>query len=195
MRALAATGAPVSVDTRHAATMAMALAAGARIVNDVSALADPDSSAIIARAGASVVLMHMQGEPATMQREPRYRFAPLDVLDALAARIAACAAAGIPPSRIVIDPGIGFGKTQAHNLQILHHLALFQGLGTGVMVGLSRKSFLARLAGTAAPADARLAGSIAGALEAVRNGAQIVRAHDVAETRQALLFQEAIEGA
>jgi len=192
VRALAATGAPVSVDTRHAATMAMALAAGARIVNDVSALADPDSSAIIARAGASVVLMHMQGEPATMQRDPRYSFAPLDVLEFLAARVAACEAAGIPRARVAIDPGIGFGKTQAHNLQILGRLALFQSLGTGVMVGVSRKSLVGRLAG--APAEARLPGSLAGALDAVRKGAQIVRVHDVAETRQALLLQGAIEG-
>ncbi len=193
LRALAASGAALSVDTRHAAVMAMALAAGARIVNDVSALAgDKASIGIIARAGASVVLMHMQGEPATMQRDPRYGFAPLEILEFLAARVAACEAAGIPRARVAIDPGIGFGKTQAHNLQILGRLALFQSLGTGVMVGVSRKSLVGRLAG--APAEARLPGSLAGALDAVRKGAQIVRVHDVAETRQALLLQGAIEG-
>ena len=193
LRALAATGAALSVDTRHAAVMAMALAAGARVVNDVSALAgDPASIGIIARAGASVVLMHMQGEPATMQRDPRYGFAPLEILEFLAARVAVCEAAGIPRARVAIDPGIGFGKTQAHNIQILGRLALFQSLGTGVMVGVSRKSLVGRLAG--APAEARLPGSLAGALDAVRKGAQIVRVHDVAETRQALLLQGAIEG-
>ncbi len=190
VRVLAATGTPVSVDTRHAAVMALALEAGARIVNDVSALAEPVSMSTIARAGAAVVLMHMQGEPATMQRAPSYRFAPLDVLEELAARVAACEAAGIPRARVVIDPGIGFGKTRAHNLQILRRLALFQALGTGVMVGVSRKSFLG-----GAAADDRLAGSLAGALDAAANGAQIVRVHDVAETRQALLLQEAIESA
>jgi len=188
LRALVATGAPVSIDTRHAAVMAMALEAGARIVNDVTALAgDRDSLGVAARAGASVVLMHMQGEPATMQREPRYAFAPLDVLEDLAARVAACEAAGIPRGRVVVDPGIGFGKTRQHTLQILARLTLFQALGTGVMVGLSRKSFLGKGA-----AGERLAGSLAGALDAVAKGAQIVRVHDVAETRQALALYAAI---
>ncbi|HUK60559.1 MAG TPA: dihydropteroate synthase [Stellaceae bacterium] len=197
LRALVATGAPVSVDTRHAATMTMALEAGARIVNDVSALAGPGSMAAVARAGAAVVLMHMQGEPATMQRAPVYRFAPVDVLEELAARVAACEAAGIPRARIAIDPGIGFGKTAEHNLEILAGLPLFQALGTGVMVGLSRKSFVGRLAGGGggAATETRLAGSLAGALDAVSKGAQIVRVHDVAETRRALAFQAAIEDA
>jgi dihydropteroate synthase len=189
LRALAATKAPISVDTRHAAVMAMALEAGAAIINDVSALSDPGGMAIVARSTASVVLMHMAGEPRTMQREPRYRCAPLDVLEALAARVAACEAAGIARARIVIDPGIGFGKTKAHNLEILGRLALFQALGTGVMVGLSRKSFLG------GSPDERLAGSIAGALDAARNGAQIVRVHDVAETKAALDQLAALERA
>ena len=193
LRALVASGVPVSIDTRHAAVMAIALDLGARVVNDVSALTGRGSIETVARAGASVVLMHMQGEPATMQRDPRYGFAPLDVLEALAARVEACEAAGIPRARIVIDPGIGFGKTPTHNLQILSRLALFHALGAGVMVGLSRKSLVGRIA--AAAADARLPGSLAGALDAVRKGAQIVRVHDVAETRQALLLQAAIDGA
>ena len=124
----------------------MGLAAGARIVNDVTALAgDPASLGVIARAQAPVVLMHMQGEPRTMQRDPRYRLASLDVLEELAARVAACEEAGIPRARIVVDPGIGFGKAQHHDLEILARLALFHALGTGVLIGVSRKSLVGRL--------------------------------------------------
>jgi len=190
--ALAAAGAVLSIDTRHAAVMRAALAAGARIVNDVTALAgDPESLGVVARAGAAVALMHMQGEPATMQAAPRYALASLDVLEALAARVAACEQAGIPRARIVIDPGIGFGKTQQHNLEILARLALFHALGTGVMIGVSRKSLVGRLAG--APVGARLPGSLAGALHALGQGVQILRVHDVAETRQAVALWRAIE--
>jgi len=125
-----------------------------------------------------------------MQREPRYDLASLDVLEALALRIAACEAAGIPRERVVVDPGIGFGKTQAHNLEILARLSLFHALGTGVLVGLSRKSLVGRLAGAAV--EDRLPGSLAGALWAASQGVQILRVHDVAETRQALALSRAI---
>jgi dihydropteroate synthase len=192
LRPLAEAGAVLSIDTRHAAIMAMALAAGARIVNDVTALGDAASRAIVARAAAPVVLMHMQGEPQAMQRAPHYTLASLDIVEFLAARIAACAAAGIPRARIVVDPGIGFGKAQHHNLEILARLALFHALGTGVLVGLSRKSLVGRATGAAV--DERLPGSLAGALYAVSQGVQIVRVHDVAETRQALAFRAAIAG-
>jgi dihydropteroate synthase len=188
---LAAAGALISVDTRHAAVMAAALAKGARIINDVTALAgDPASLEVAARAGAPVVLMHMQGEPRTMQQAPRYALASLDVLEALEQRVAACAAAGIPRGRIVVDPGIGFGKAQQHNLEILARLALFHALGTGVMIGISRKSLVGRL--VRAPVDERLPGSLAGALQALEAGVQILRVHDVAETQQAVALWRAV---
>jgi dihydropteroate synthase len=192
---LAKAGAAISVDTRHAAVMAMALERGARIVNDVTALAgDAASLGVVARAGAPVVLMHMQGEPRTMQAAPRYALASLDVLEALAQRIAACEAAGVPRANIVVDPGIGFGKAPQHNLEILARLALFHALGTGVMIGISRKSLVGRIA--PAPVGERLPGSLAGALHALDAGVQILRVHDVAETRQAVALWRAIaEGA
>jgi dihydropteroate synthase len=186
VRGLAEAGAVISIDTRKTAVMAAALAHGARIVNDVSALADEGAMALAARAQAPVVLMHRQGEPATMQRDPRYALASLDIVEWLAARIALCEAAGIPRARIVVDPGIGFGKTRAHNLEILRRLALFQALGCGVLVGLSRKSLVG------GPAGERLPGSLAGALFALSQGAQLLRVHDVAETRQAVEFWRAI---
>jgi len=144
----------------------------------------------VARAQAPVVLMHMAGEPATMQHAPRYDLASLDVVEALAARVASCAAAGIPADRIVIDPGIGFGKARQHNLDILARLTLFHGIGRAVMVGLSRKSIIGEIAGV--PAGERLPGSLAGALHALGAGVQILRVHDVAETRQAVALWRAI---
>jgi dihydropteroate synthase len=175
--------------------MAAALAWGARIINDVSALEGEGSLDIAAKTGAPVVIMHMRGEPGTMQHEPHYVLASLDVADYLAQRIAACEAAGIPRHRIVVDPGIGFGKTIAHNLEILARLALFHSLGCGVLIGVSRKSTIGRLSG-GAPVEERLPGSIAGALQALRQGAQILRVHDVAETKQAVAIWQAIaEGA
>jgi dihydropteroate synthase len=191
IRALAGDGAIVSVDTRSAAVMAAALDGGARIVNDVTALAgDRDSLALVARRGAAAVLMHMQGEPATMQKSPRYTLTSLDVVEALAARIAACVAAGIPQERLVVDPGIGFGKAPRHNLELLKRLTLLHGLGCGVMIGLSRKSLIGNL--VAAPVGERLPGSLAGALSALSQGVQILRVHDVAETRQAMTVWRAI---
>jgi dihydropteroate synthase len=195
VRALAKGGAVVSIDTRHKAVMEGAIAAGARIVNDVSALThDPGSLGHVARSEIPVVLMHMQGEPLTMQREPVYDSPLVEVLEYLEARIAACAAAGIPRERIVVDPGIGFGKLAPHNLDLLAAIGAFHALGCGVVLGVSRKSMIARLS-RGEPPDARLAGSLAAALFAVQQGVQILRVHDVAETRQALALWGAIAGA
>ena len=192
VRALAAADAVVSIDTRHAEVMAAALAAGARIINDVSALAgEPQSLGVAARAEAPVVLMHMPGDPRTMQDNPTYRLASLDVLEYLARRVEACLAAGIPRERIIVDPGIGFGKRSAHNLEIMARLALFHALGCGVMLGLSRKGLIGSIGGAVAPKE-RMPGSVAGALYGVSQGVQIVRVHDVAATRQALATWEAM---
>ena len=175
-----------SIDTRKAAIMAQALDAGAALVNDVSALGhDPAALALVATRGCPVVLMHAQGDPQTMQDAPRYDDALLDVYDWLAARIAVCVAAGIDRSRIVADPGIGFGKGLAHNMALLRGLSLFHGLGVPLLLGASRKALIGRIAGDVAP-DARLPGSLALALHAAAQGVQIVRVHDVAETAQAL---------
>jgi dihydropteroate synthase len=175
-----------SIDTRKAAIMAQALDAGAALVNDVSALGhDPAALALVAARGCPVVLMHAQGDPQTMQEAPRYDDALLDVYDWLAARIDACVAAGIDRSRIIADPGIGFGKGLAHNLALLRGLSLFHGLGVPLLLGASRKALIGRVAGDVPP-DARLPGSLALALHAAAQGVQIVRVHDVAETAQAL---------
>jgi len=190
--ALAGAGAVVSVDTRHGAVMEAALAKGARIVNDVSALTgDRASRAIVARAGAAIVLMHMKGEPGTMQNEPVYADAPLEVAHYLAERIAACAAAGISTDRIVVDPGIGFGKRKAHNLEILERLALLHALGRGILLGVSRKSLIGALTNIVAPKE-RLGGSLAGALYGLSQGVNILRVHDVAATRQAVAVWQGI---
>jgi len=191
LRALAAAGATVSVDTRHAPVMAAALSWGAKIINDVSALTGDGSLETVARAGASVVLMHMRGEPASMQSDPDYVLPSLDIADYLAQRITVCTEAGVPPHRIVVDPGLGFGKTVAHNLEILGRLGLFHGFGCGVLIGASRKSTIGRL-DRAAPVEARLPGSLAAALQALDQGIQILRVHDVAETRQAVAVWQAI---
>jgi len=189
-----AVSATISIDTRNARTMRAALEAGATMINDVSALThDPDSLAVAARATGPVVLMHMQGEPRTMQAAPSYDDVVLDVYDALETRIAAAEAAGIDRARIVADPGIGFGKTVAHNLALLSQLSLFHGLGVPLLVGVSRKGFLARLS-AGEPASQRLGGSLAAALAAIGQGAQIVRVHDVPETLQALRVISAIRG-
>ena len=192
IRALASDGLLVSVDTRRATVMDAALDAGARIVNDISALShDPQARSIVARQGAWVVLSHMRGTPETMQQGPRYADASLDVFDALDAHVNAAEAAGIPRERIVVDPGIGFGKTARHNLEVLRDLALFHGLGCPLLVGASRKSFIGRLSAGEAP-KARLPGSLAAGLHALGEGAHILRAHDVAETRQALAIWRSI---
>jgi dihydropteroate synthase len=192
VRALARSGAVVSVDTRHAAVMEAALAAGARIVNDVSALThDPDSLALADRHHAPVVLMHMLGEPRTMQRDPVYDSALIEVLEFLEARIEACTTAGIPREHIAVDPGIGFGKRVSHNLELLAGISAFHALGCAIVLGVSRKSTIARLS-RGEPPEERLPGSLAAALFAVQQGIQILRVHDVAETRQALAVWRAI---
>lgn len=194
VRALAGHGV-VSIDTRHAVTMAAAVEAGAAIINDITALAgDPAALPLAALSGAAVILMHMQGEPRSMQHAPAYDFAALDVYDSLAERAAACREAGIAAERICLDPGIGFGKTLEHNLQILSRLGLYHGLGAPLLLGASRKSFVARIAGDSEPRQ-RLPGSLAAALAALDHGVQILRVHDVAETRQAVAVWQAIRAA
>ncbi len=195
IEALAPAGLILSVDTRRAAVMEAALNAGAKIINDISALtADPASLGLAAGRAAPVILMHMQGSPESMQKAPAYGDVSLDIFDYLEARVAACEAAGIPRQRLIVDPGIGFGKTAAHNLQILRDISLFRALGCALMIGLSRKYFIGRLsAGEAGEAaEARMAGSIAGALYAISQGVQIVRVHDVRETAQAFKVWQAI---
>lgn len=183
-----------SIDTRKAAIMAQALDQGAVLVNDVSALThDPAALALVAAKRCPVVLMHAQGTPETMQVAPRYDDALLDVYDWLAARIAACEAAGIARSRIIADPGIGFGKNLDHNLALLRGLTLFHGLGVPLLLGASRKALIARLAGGDAPTETRLPGSLALALHAAACGVQIVRVHDVPETVQALAVWQAAQ--
>ena len=186
IRQLAGGGVAVSIDTRKATVMEAALAAGARLVNDVSALTfDPRAIEVIAAAGAPVILMHHQGDPQTMQDNPRYGDVLVEVYDWLEERIAACETAGIARDRILVDPGFGFGKTVAHNLELMNGLALFHSLGCPLVVGASRKRTIGALSNEA-PADQRLGGSIAFALKAAEQGAQIVRVHDVPETVQAL---------
>jgi len=194
IEALAGTGRLLSIDTRRAAVMRAALCAGARIVNDVTALAgDPESMQVASETGAAVVLMHMAGEPRTMQDSPAYDDVALDVLDYLEARIAACAAAGIPRERLLVDPGIGFGKRAEHNVALLRRIALFHATGCGILLGVSRKAFIGKLSRNEAPPQ-RLSGSIAAALWAADRGVQAFRVHDVAETRQAFSMRQAILG-
>ena len=186
VRRLAAAGAIVSIDTRKSGVMAAALAAGAAIVNDVSALDhDPQSAALLAAHDCPVVLMHHQGEPATMQKNPHYGDALIEIYDWLAERIAFAEAAGIVRGRIIVDPGIGFGKTLRHNLQILNGLALFHGLGCPILLGASRKRIIGALS-SEAPVDQRLGGSLALALHGAQMGVQLLRVHDVSETLQAI---------
>jgi dihydropteroate synthase len=187
VQALAMAGTAVSVDTRKAAVMEQALAAGAAMVNDVSALTwDPRAAEVVARANCPVVLMHHQGAPETMQDNPKYDGPVLlEIYDWLEARIAAAVAAGIARERILVDPGFGFGKNVQHNLVVMNGLAMLHGLGCPIMVGASRKRTIGALANEA-PADQRLAGSLALALKAAEQGAQLIRVHDVPETVQAL---------
>jgi dihydropteroate synthase len=180
----------LSVDTSKPEVMRAALAAGADIINDVRALAEPEALAVAASSGAGVCLMHMKGEPRTMQDAPTYEDVVGEVGAFLAERIAAARAAGIESARIAVDPGFGFGKRIVDNLALLKHLADLSILGVTLAVGLSRKSMLARLTGRAV--DARLAGSVALAAIAVLNGARIVRAHDVAATVDAVRVAAAV---
>lgn len=187
-------GAVISVDTRKAAVAQAALAAGAGIVNDVAAMGfDVDMAGVVAGAKAPVILMHSIKTPATMQDNPVYDDVVLDVFDFLSERIARAEAAGIPRSRIMVDPGIGFGKTVAHNLAVLERLSVYHDLGVPILLGVSRKRFIGTIGGEAV-ADRRMPGSVAVALAGVAQGAQMVRVHDVAETRQALSLWMAVNG-
>jgi len=187
-------GVPISVDTRKAAVARAALAAGADIVNDVSALLhEPEIAAVAAAAGAPVILMHMKGDPKTMQAAPSYEDCPREVAAFLLAAAARAEAAGIPRDRVVLDPGIGFGKRLEDNLALLSRLDELADLGYPVLVGLSRKSFVGALTGR--PPEGRLAGSLGAACAAFAKGARVFRVHDAAETRDALaLFAAATRG-
>lgn len=187
-------GTLLSIDTRHAATMRAAVRAGAGIINDITALEDKEGLKAAAESGVTVCLMHMQGTPQTMQKNPHYGDVVAEVKSYLAARIEDCVLAGIAREKIIIDPGIGFGKTLAHNLTLLKNLHAFSALGVPVLVGLSRKSFIDKICpGT--PADERLPGSLAAALWAREQGASIFRVHDVAATRQAFAVFKAMQAA
>ncbi|MEM7439151.1 MAG: dihydropteroate synthase [Pseudomonadota bacterium] len=181
---------PISIDTRKAVVGTAGLAAGANIINDVSALTyDTDLGAVAARAGG-LCLMHAQGDPKTMQADPRYDDVLLDVYDYLEARVAAAEAAGVPRDRIIVDPGIGFGKTIQHNLTLVRGISLFHGLGCPILLGVSRKGFIGVIGG-AQDAATRAPGSIALGLAALAQGVQILRVHDVVETRQAVALWQA----
>jgi len=183
---------PVSIDTRKTPVADEAIRAGATLVNDVSGFTFDGALAPFASEHAlPVCIMHAQGTPETMQHDPRYDDVLLDVYDWLFARVAALTALGIPRGRIAVDPGIGFGKTRAHNLRLLQGLSLFHGLGCPVLLGASRKRFIGDLTGTPVAAD-RVPGSLAVALMAAGQGVQIQRVHDVAETRAALTMWEAV---
>jgi dihydropteroate synthase len=186
---------PLSIDTRKTAVARAAIAAGADLVNDVSGFTfDKTLAGFCAAGDLPVCVMHAQGDPQTMQQNPRYDDVLLDVYDFLAARIAALEAAGIPRARIITDPGIGFGKTQAHNLALLARISLFHALGCPVLLGASRKKFIATL-GQSPDIAGRVHGSVAVALAAAAQGVQILRVHDVFATRSALtLWQAATKG-
>ena len=183
---------PISVDTRRASVAELALRAGAELLNDVSGLkSDPRIAEVAARHGVPLILMHMRGEPRTMQQAPEYADVVAEVRDFLVARAAACVAAGIARERIVVDPGIGFGKDRGHNLELLERIAMLHGLGCGILLGVSRKSMIGRVTNSVAAKD-RLPGSLAAELHGIGQGVQIVRVHDVAETRQAIAVWQAI---
>jgi len=186
-------GVPVSIDTRHAEVAAACVEAGASIINDVSGFGDSAMIDLAASTDAGLVVMHMQGEPRTMQVEPHYDDVVAEVSTFLLQRASQLEAAGVARERIAIDPGLGFGKTTEHNLELLRRLPEIVALGYPVVVGASRKRFIGELTGVAEPRE-RLAGSLAAALMAVAGGAAVVRVHDVAETVQALRVARAIAG-
>jgi dihydropteroate synthase len=184
---------PLSIDTRKPEVMRAALAAGAAMVNDINALQEPGALEAVGASTAAVCLMHKQGEPQTMQAQPRYADVVGEVKDFLRARIAAAEAAGIARARIAVDPGFGFGKALGHNLALLRELAAFRELGVPVLAGLSRKSMLGAITGE--DVAHRLPASLAAALIAVQQGAAIVRVHDVRATLDALKIWEAVNEA
>jgi dihydropteroate synthase len=185
------TRALISIDTRKAEVMRAAAASGADILNDVSALSfDPAAPDTAAATGLPVILMHAKGDPKTMQDDPRYDDVLLDVFDYLEARVEAATRAGIARDKLIVDPGIGFGKTLTHNLTLLAGLALLHGMGLPLLVGVSRKRFVGALTGVT-DARQRVSGSVGAALAVAAQGAQILRVHDVLATRQALTTWEA----
>lgn len=192
VKALAAEGAVVSIDTMKPTVARAAVAAGACIWNDVSALAAPDAVQAAAELGCEVVLMHMRGEPRTMQDNPSYEDVVAEVEAHLLDRAEAAASGGVARERIWLDPGVGFGKTPAHNLALIAALPRFVALGYPVLLGASRKRFIAALDPGGVEPEQRLGGSIAAALEGARAGVAAVRVHDVRETAQALILQAAV---
>ncbi|NQZ13319.1 MAG: dihydropteroate synthase [Alphaproteobacteria bacterium] len=185
----------ISIDTRHADTMQKAINTGADIINDISALThDVQSLSVVSKAQVPVMLMHMQGSPETMQDRPEYDNVVDEVYAYLEERVSACVDAGIEKKNIVIDPGIGFGKTLEDNLKILKNIDKFHNLGCAVLLGTSRKSFIEKIC-SGTPEDKRLAGSLASILHGYEKGVQLFRVHDVAETRQAFDIWRAIEHA
>jgi len=191
LAALKNCGVPISIDTYKPEVMRAALAHGAAMINDIYALRRPGALEAVAESDCAICLMHMQGEPLTMQQSPVYEDVLGEVRDFLAARVSAAIAAGIARDRLVLDPGFGFGKTLAHNLVLLRRLSEVASDGLPLLAGLSRKSMLGAITGLAV--EARLAASVAAAVLAVRNGARIVRVHDVAETRAALAVLSAVD--
>ncbi len=186
-------GLPLSLDTRHPETMRAGLAHGADMINDIGALRAPGAIETVRDSACALCLMHMQGDPATMQQAPAYREVVSEVEEFLRRRVEVLASAGIARERIVLDPGIGFGKTLRHNLLLIEALDELAALGQPTLIGVSRKSMIGQLTGR--PVDGRLAGSLAAMLAAVARGAAIVRVHDVAESRDALRVWKAIEEA
>lgn len=195
LEALKNCGVPISVDTCKPEVMRAVIAGGARMINDISALSAEGALAVVAESDCAICLMHMQGEPQTMQKKPVYGTAVSDVVSEVRAylrvRVAAAQAAGIAANRLVLDPGFGFGKTLAHNLELLRRLPELQFDGLPLLVGMSRKSMLGEITGQ--PVRQRLAASLAAALLAAQRGAHILRVHDVAETRAALAVWAALE--
>lgn len=192
---LAQKGKLVSIDTRHAEVMRQAIAAGARIVNDVTALThDANSMDVCAKTGVDVVIMHMQGDPQTMQNNPRYDDVSADIMMYLRERVRVMEGAGVARDKIAVDPGIGFGKNLDHNLRVLSKLADYEGLGLPVLLGVSRKSFITKIDRDVPPKE-RVAGSLGAAIAGYARGVRLFRVHDVAETRQAIAVWRAIEGA
>jgi len=191
VRALAESGAVVSVDTRHPEVASACVASGAAVVNDISGFSDPAMVALAASGDAGLVVMHMKGDPRTMQDAPRYDDVVAEVAAYLKAQALMLEAAGVARERIALDPGIGFGKTTAHNLELLRRLGEIAALGYPVLVGASRKRFIGEITGVAEPRE-RLAGSLAAAIVAIDAGAAILRVHDVAETAAALAIARAV---
>ena len=190
LEALADAGVPISIDTRHAQLMRAALERGASMINDIQALTGPGALDAVRESDCAICLMHMQGEPGTMQMAPAYTDVVSEVQEFLRTRIDACIDAGIARERLVIDPGIGFGKTARHNLELLRGLCRLSELCLPILIGLSRKALLGRITGR--DVNNRLAGSVSAAVLAAERGAAIVRVHDVAATRDALLVLRAV---